>query len=60
MPNFDKRNTTSVSSHAHCARGIKGLCGKRRVENIVMEYSPGVYDATNRWDDYPDWPRMLI
>lgn len=32
----------------------------RRVENIVMEYSPGVYDATNRWDDYPDWPRMLI
>jgi len=30
------------------------------VENIVMEYSPGVYDTMHRWADYPDWPRMLI
>ncbi|KAK9842464.1 hypothetical protein WJX81_001323 [Elliptochloris bilobata] len=38
----------------------KGVLDTFKVENIVMEYSPGVYDTTNRWDDYPDWPRMLI
>ena len=39
---------------------IPGSACRSRVENVVMEYSPGVYDITNRWDDYPDWPRMLI
>ena len=33
-------------------------CGCR-VDNVIMEYSPGVYDVGKRWDEYLDWPRML-
>lgn len=30
-----------------------------RVENVVMEYSPGVYENPDRWGDYADNPNML-
>ena len=30
------------------------------VQHIIMEYSPGVYDVGKRWDEYLDWPKMLI
>ncbi len=38
---------------------ISKYYGARRVENVIMEYSPGVYDVGERWDEYLDWPRML-
>ena len=25
-----------------------------------MEYSPGVYDRAQRWEEYTDWPSMLL
>lgn len=31
-----------------------------RIENVVIEYSPGIYDKHFRWHDTPDWPKMLI
>ena len=30
-----------------------------RIEHVLMEFSPGVYDKAHRWSEYPDWPRML-
>ncbi|CAL8462169.1 g1700 [Coccomyxa elongata] len=37
----------------------KGILDSYKVENVIMEYSPGVYDVGERWDEYLDWPRML-
>ena len=34
-------------------------CARCRIDNVLMEFSPGVYDKAQRWADYPDWPRML-
>lgn len=30
-----------------------------RIGNVLMEFSPGVYDKAGRWNELPDWPRML-
>ena len=38
----------SVFRHMHC-----------RVNNVLIEYSPGIYDANGRWSEAPDWPKML-
>ncbi|KAK9906760.1 hypothetical protein WJX75_007525 [Coccomyxa subellipsoidea] len=37
----------------------KGILDSYKVDNVIMEYSPGVYDVGKRWDEYLDWPRML-
>eukprot|EP00884_Botryococcus_braunii_P021699 jgi/Botrbrau1/8212/Bobra.0392s0010.2 len=30
-----------------------------RVENLCMEYSPGVYEREGKWDQLHEWPDML-
>eukprot|EP00884_Botryococcus_braunii_P020612 jgi/Botrbrau1/7234/Bobra.0021s0018.1 len=30
------------------------------VRNVVIEYSPGVYEKGERWNDYHVWPDMLL
>eukprot|EP00884_Botryococcus_braunii_P020609 jgi/Botrbrau1/7231/Bobra.0021s0016.1 len=31
-----------------------------RVWNVVVEYSPGIYEKYKRWADYSVWPHMLL
>jgi hypothetical protein len=31
-----------------------------RVSNVMIEYSPGVYERASRWHDYAVWPSMLL
>ncbi|KAK9785855.1 hypothetical protein WJX73_004640 [Symbiochloris irregularis] len=38
----------------------KGILDAHKISNVFMEYSPGVYDVNNRWEDAPDWPKMLL
>jgi hypothetical protein len=44
-------------------RALKGaaqLFSKYKVENVLMEYSPGVYEVNHMWQDYHEMPEMLL
>jgi hypothetical protein len=46
--------------HQHGCEVWLGRACARRMDHIILEYSPGVYDVGRRWDEYLDWPAMLI
>ncbi|KAI8471235.1 MAG: hypothetical protein J3K34DRAFT_458460 [Monoraphidium minutum] len=41
-------------------QGASRLLSEGRVDNVVMEYSPHVFEKNRRWDDTPRTPRMLV
>ena len=34
-------------------------CG-HRVDAVVLEYSPGIFETNGRTEDYDIWPKMLL
>jgi len=43
----------------HALKSAQGLFEHYTVDNVVMEYSPGPVENSNRWEDVPDVPGML-
>lgn len=40
-------------------QSAKGMFEHHRVDNVVMEYTPGAWEGNNKWEDYPSVPGML-
>lgn len=40
-------------------RSAAHLFERHHVDNVVMEYSPGAYEANGKWADYKEVPGML-
>jgi Methyltransferase FkbM domain len=40
-------------------KSSKGLFDRFHVDNVVMEYSPGAYEANGKWQEYHEVPGML-
>lgn len=43
----------------HVLESARGIFDRHLVDNIMLEYSPGAWEASSKWADYPKLPGML-